>query len=209
MTLHRCVRVFSLFALLLIVPAAISAQDIDAMAKWTALTIVHYRVVGEYAGETQLLASNLTKAQATDRVEFEFDWNQLDMKMAGEATVKNTPTQFTPIGIGECPPPRVNGALEVATLVSVKDSPAGGLVTIALKNDKPAGARPLASEVGPCGTTWEDLAASSTTADQMLQILPAMMLAMGPNPGMVTPDGKSMFVKGEGWTWTFTPTAVR
>jgi hypothetical protein len=35
------------------------------------------------------------------------------------------------------------------------------------------------------------------------------MLAMGPNPSMVTPDGKSMFVKGAGWTWTFTPTPVR
>jgi hypothetical protein len=42
----------------------------------------------------------------------------------------------------------------------------------------------------------------------MLQIMPAMMLAMGPNPS-VTPDGKSLFVKGAGWTWTFTPTPVR
>ena len=208
MALHRSIRVLSFATLLLIVPVAVSAQDIDAMAKWTALTIVHYRVVGEYSGETQLLASTLTKAQATDRVEFELDWNQFDMKMAGEATVKNTPTQFTPIGVGGCPAPRVNGALEVATLLSVKDAVAGH-VNVALKNDKPAGARPVASEEGPCGTTWEDLAASSTTKDQMLTIPPAMMLAMGPNPGMVTPDGKSMFVKGEGWTWTFTPTAVR
>jgi hypothetical protein len=35
-----------------------------------------------------------------------------------------------------------------------------------------------------------------------------MMLAMSPNPS-VTPDGTSMFVKREGWTWTFAPTTVR
>jgi hypothetical protein len=41
-----------------------------------------------------------------------------------------------------------------------------------------------------------------------MQVVPAMALAM---PGMVpiTPDGKSLAVKSEGWTWTFTPTPVK
>ena len=209
MTAHRYVRVVSFAALLLIVPAGVFAQDVDAMAKWTALTIVHYRVVGEYSGETPLLADNITKAQASDRVELEFDWDQFEMKMAGEAKVANFPTQFTPIAVGECPPARASGALEIATALSVKDSPAGGLVNVALRSDNPAGAVPVVSDEGPCGTQWRDVAAKTATTDQMIQIMPAMMLAMGPNPGMVTPDGKSLFVKGAGWTWTFTPTAVR
>ena len=55
---------------------------------------------------------------------------------------------------------------------------------------------------------WRDVAAASTSQDQMLQIMPAMRLAMGPNAS-ITPDGKSLFVSGGGWTWTFTPMAVR
>jgi hypothetical protein len=56
MTLRRCIRVFSLAALLIIVPAGVFAQDVGAMAKWTALTVVHYGVAGEYSAETPLLA---------------------------------------------------------------------------------------------------------------------------------------------------------
>jgi hypothetical protein len=210
MTVHRCIRVFSLAALLLIVPAGVFPQDVDAMAKWTALTIVHYRVVGEYAAEAPLLAGTTpSKAQATDRVDIEFDWDQFEMKMAGEAKVTNSPTTFTPLAVGPCPPARPSGALEIATALSVENAAAPGMINVALKTDTPAGAAPTASDDGPCGSAWTDVAASSTTKDQMLQIMPAMMLAMGPNPSMVTPDGKSLFVKAAGWTWTFTPTAVR
>jgi hypothetical protein len=38
--LHRCVRVVSLAALLIIVPAGVFAQDVDAMASRAALTVV-------------------------------------------------------------------------------------------------------------------------------------------------------------------------
>lgn len=211
MTLHRCIRVCSLAALLLIFPAGVFAQDVDAMAKWTALTVVHYRVVGEYAAESQFLKGALSSASAnaTDRVELEFDWDQFEMKLAGAATIRNSATQFVPIQRSGCPPLRVNGALEIATAVSAKDGPAPGMVVVALKRDHPAGQIPLSPDGMPCGTEWETAAATSATAEKMLQVLPAMMLAMGPNPGMVTADGKSMFVKGEGWTWTFTPTPVR
>jgi hypothetical protein len=44
----------------------------------------------------------------------------------------------------------------------------------------------------------------------MLQVIPAMMLAMGP-PGAngISPDGKSFIVKAQSWTWTYTPTPVK
>ena len=207
MTLHRCIRVLSLAALLLIVPAGVFAQDVDAMAKWTALTIVRYRVVGEYSADSRLLAREGTTVPAKDRVELEFDWDQFEMKLAGEAKITNASTQST-APAGACPLVRASGPLEVATALSVKDA-APGAVNVSIKSDTPAGAARIPADDGSCGTEWRDVAAASTTQDQMLQILPAMMLAMGPNPSMVTADGKSMFVKGAGWTWTFTPTAVR
>lgn len=187
------------------------AQDLDAMAKWTALTVVHYRVVGEFSGEAPIFSGRQAahKARANDRIEIEFDWNQEEMKLAGKATFKNFPTTFKPNALRQgCPPLKVDGALELATVLSVKDS-APGTVEIELKRDHPAGAVPWTDdEKKPCGSNWDPVAAKSETASTMMPVSPAMMLAM-PGSDMVTPDGKSLVVKSEGWTWTFTPTPVK
>jgi hypothetical protein len=52
------------------------AQDVDAMAKWTAATVIHYSVVGEFSGETRILSFEKSfpvsdSTQVTDRVEVE------------------------------------------------------------------------------------------------------------------------------------------
>lgn len=186
------------------------AQNVDAMAKWTALKVVRYRVVADFTGDTQLFAGNQRnrKARATDRIEIEFDWNQEDMKLAGKATFKNFPTTFTPHPLQGCPAIRIEGALEVATVLSVKDmSP--GMLTIDLKRDLPGGAVPWTEDNKPCGSLWDKVAPRSETEQQILQVVPAMMLAM-PGVAQITPDGKSLVVKGgDGWTWTFTPTPVK
>jgi hypothetical protein len=70
----------------------VCAQNVDEMAKWTALTVVHYRVLGEHSGETPLAGGS---THATGRVEIEFDWDQFEMKLAGPAKITNSPT-FTP-----------------------------------------------------------------------------------------------------------------
>jgi hypothetical protein len=68
------------------------AQDIDAMTKWTAATVIHYSVVGEFSGETWIMSFERTfpvsdSAQVTDRVEVEFativEWKELPYPMAG------------------------------------------------------------------------------------------------------------------------------
>lgn len=53
MTMHRCIRVCSFAALLMIVPAGVFAQDVEAMAKRTALTNFRYRAAGEYSAESE------------------------------------------------------------------------------------------------------------------------------------------------------------
>src|SRR5262245_25988632 len=75
-----------------------SAQDIDAMAKWTALTIVHYVAVGEYSGTQPVITAAKEvdlgwAAQVTDRVEIEFDWDQQEMKLVGKSAIRNFPTK--------------------------------------------------------------------------------------------------------------------
>ena len=199
------------------------AQDQDAMLKWTQTKVVHYRVVGEYSGTLNIFARS--EAAVTDRVEIEFDWNQEENKLVGDPAIKNFPSKTGAIvPLLECPAPKINGAFEFITILSLKDQPdetmrvaAPGLV-MESKRDYPAGEVPLLpdSAAASCGSKWEKLAAKSVPASEVLQVPLAMLLAMGPAGGSnITPDGKSFVNKYEagtsnaGWTWTYTPTPVQ
>ena len=67
----------SLLAALAVLPARASAQDVDAMAKWTSYAVVHYHYAGTYSGETKVLVGMqglYRVAPVTDRVEIDFAW---------------------------------------------------------------------------------------------------------------------------------------
>ena len=50
-------KVAVLALLIALAASSAAAQDMDAMAKWTAYTVVHYKVVGEHSGTAPLLKS--------------------------------------------------------------------------------------------------------------------------------------------------------
>lgn len=212
-----------LFVLMLVGCARpVWAQDTDAMLKWTETKVVHYRAVGEFSGTLNILPRG--GAAVTDRVEIDFDWNQEENKLVGEPAIKNFPTKTGAIVPMEgCPAPKVNGAFEFITILSLKDQPdetvrmsAAGLI-MESRRDYPAGEVPLLpnSAASSCGSTWEKLAAKSLAASEVLPVPLAMMLAMGKMGGNITPDGKSFVNKFDagtinaGWTWTYTPTPVK
>ena len=103
--------------------AQVAAQNVEVMAKWTAAEVVHYDVVMEFAGDAQILgarAAQYLKVPVKDRVELAFDWNQGQMKIVGTPVIKNFPsTTGTPTAVEGCPPPRVTGTYEHATVASV------------------------------------------------------------------------------------------
>lgn len=191
-----------------------AAQDVDAMAKWTALTIVHYRVVGEFTGVSVVLIGTgklERSAPVTDRVELEFDWDQLEMKLVGEPVIKNFPSEMGEIlPMSGCPPARVEGVLEFATVLDLSDESDmrySGVLELMIRRDYPQGSIPSVSE-DLCGAVWEEAPAKSETIAQPFTVALAMALAM---PGMAptTPDGKSLVMESQGWTWTQTPTPVK
>jgi len=198
-------------------------QDTDAMLKWTETKIVHYRVVGEFSGMLNILPR--AGAEVTDRVEIDFDWSQEANKLVGNPAIKNFPSKMGAIApMAGCPAPKVNGAFEFITILSLKDQPdesvrmtAPGLV-MESRRDYPASEVPLLpnSAAASCGSTWEKLAAKSETTSEVLTVPLAMLLAMGKMGGEnISADGKSFvnrFQAGTtnaGWTWTYTPTAIR
>ena len=212
-------------AVLACLPAWSSAQDVNAMARWAALKVVHYHLVGEFSGEATIMISAQdfsAAAQVTDRVEVDFDWDQTEMKTVGKPIVKNFPTKLGAITKRTgCPSPRIEGAFELSTVTTVTGSV--GILSLEHKRDQPGGAIPwsaLDAPGIPCSANWDPAKPTSEVTSNDLQVPPAMMLAAGAVGAIkVTPDGKSLVVPAEAlgadatglesWAWTFTPTAVK
>lgn len=228
---------------LLFIPAVmlfardVAAQDFEAMAKWTSYQIVHYKFVGEFSGETIVLKGSGTSvitsisARATDRIEIEFDWDQQEFNLVGKPVIRNFPTRLVaivPSELAECPAPKVDGALEVATGLSVKVDETlrmSGVVSLEARRDQPGGSYASYTTAlagtgkSVCGEVWEAATPRSETLLISLTAVPGMFLAMLPPDRTdlrLTADKKSFIVPpGEagtpshGWTWTVTPTGVK
>jgi hypothetical protein len=141
------------------------AQDIDAMATWTAAAVIHYSVVGEFSGETRIMSFERTfpvsdSAQVTDRVEVEFDWDQQELKPVGAPVFGNFPSTTAALRVLEgCPATKIEGAFEFATIVEWKELPypMSG-IGLVLRRDYVGGAIPhpaRESGAGACGHRWD------------------------------------------------------
>jgi hypothetical protein len=109
-----------------------------------------------------------------------------------------------------CPATKLEGAFEFATVTGLKDMPPG--VGLDVKRDHPDGAVPHpAPETGgaACGHAWQTVAPQSTTAQGSGFVVPPAMTLAVPGIVPISPDGKSLILKENGWTWTFTPTPVK
>ena len=215
------------------------AQDMEAMAKWTSYTIVHYKAVGEFSGEVTLLTGSgkrvptEIKAQASDRIEVEFDWNQQEFNLVGKPVIRNFPTKLGSVvfpglppalSAKTCPAPKTDSALELVTGLSLKADEGmrmSGFVNLEVRRDQPAGSYPAFGNTDTCGEIWETSKAVSETSSTLLMAVPGMYLVMPAMPdaqgGMkISADRKSIVVppgkdgaSNYGWTWTYTPTGVK
>src|SRR5262245_1999033 len=102
---------FALFALF--APHSAAAQDLDAQVKWTEAKVVHYKIAGDFTGKMRILSGEHTirNAEVTDHIEFEFDWDNQEMKLLGAPMLRNFPTRLgaiDPAPIEGCPPVRID-----------------------------------------------------------------------------------------------------
>jgi hypothetical protein len=202
--------------MLLARPAA-GQDNLDAMTKWTEAKVVHYRIAGDFAGKMRILGGTHTirHAEVTDHVEFEFDWDNQEMKLLGTPVVRNFPTKLGTIDqspVEGCPPARIDAAPEYATLTRVTAQFVQ--LTLEFTQRSAAGALPWVHETsgGKCGDLWDQSAAGEGSFEVSLQVLPAMMLAMpaAARGFDVSKDGKTMLPRPEnGWAWAITPSIVR
>ncbi len=196
-------------------PAA--GQDLDAMTKWTAAKVVHYKIIGDFAGKVVILHGEhtLRNGMVTDHVEFEFDWDNQEMTLLGTPVMRNAPTKLgaiDPSPIEGCPPPRIAKAPEFATVTQVKAMSV--LLQIEFNQQSGEGALPWISEraSSKCGDLWDPSTSASLTQTVELQLPHGMMLAMPPEQSGydLSKDAKSLLPKPEnGWSWVITPSIVR
>jgi len=198
--------------------ASANAQqpNMELMAKWSAIAVIHYDVVAEYAGDVEILRGPrgfAYSAQVTDRVEVAFDWNQNETKLVGKPVIRNCPTMVTAAAPKpECPPVRMSGAYEHADVTDVKGMDYNPALDLVTSRTFPAGAIPYPGEhaTGKCGDAWDESAARSEPTSLGILVVPAMYLAMptAVGPGItVRNDGKTITAVQSGWTYTYTLTA--
>ena len=197
------------------------AQNVEEMMKWQAATAIHYDVVAEYAGTTQILKSKPPgfAAAVKDRFEISFDWSPTDMAMMGQATFRNFPATLPAplpglVSMGKpCPSPKINGTFDYAEVRAAKSgTPGSNTVALVMARAFPAGAFAYALD-GPCDI-WQEAQQTTDTSNAGLQVPPGMYFAMPqavPRNITVGKDGKTMTLvdKANGWTYTYTLRVAR
>jgi len=198
------------FGVLMLLARPAAAQDIEAMARWTSYQIVHYKVVGEFSGETVLLNGAgkslpaAVSAKVTDRIEIEFDWDQQDFNLVGKPVIRNFPTKVVSVNlnaeIGDgtgrtnrytCPEPKLAGAMEFVTGLSLKTDDTirmSGGINLQVRRDHPGGSfaafpTDRQTSITKCGEYWETAKPASETSTIDLIAVPGMYLVMPIPPG--------------------------
>ena len=124
-------------------PLGAQAVDMATMAKWSAVTVVHYVMTGDFSGELVVMKSPReldATAKVTDRVQFTFNWDQHAMALVGPVTVVNFPATAVVGPTAQCPAARITGSYDGWDITSVTGT--GGVLTLAGQRTYAAGAFP-------------------------------------------------------------------
>jgi hypothetical protein len=196
-----------------VVPSRAHAQDMDAMSKWATAKVIHYHVVGDFSGATKVLKGKEAALDGTvaDHVEIDFDWDQMQQKLASDPVFKNFPTKIESLDKAPaCAAPKLSGPFEYFTFQSVRAMAV--MFTFEGRRELPAGSFQYQAVEGGCGTVQAPAASEPVTARMQLGL--GMMLAVPATPGFemeISKDRKSFIQKinTDGWVWTMTPTVVK
>jgi hypothetical protein len=112
-------------------------------------------------------------------------------------------------GKAECPPPTIEGSYEHFEVTAVVPNPAG----LELKGARSYPIANLPSD-WPATCAPKRVAAAQEAVTEIVPVPSPMLLVMpagaSPNPNLtVAADRKSFTMKGQAWSWTYTPTLVR
>jgi hypothetical protein len=179
-------------------------MDMNAMMKWGAADVIRYHVVGVYQGKPIIANGAAARADVSDRVVIDFTWKLSEMKLVGEASFQNTKTTVTnPVDSEpKCLPPVLKGDYEHYEVLSIKDGLSGSLeFQVQTKY-------PVVEVAQFCTASRKAMPAKTVTRAEQFVVISPVSFGM-PLPDSddlrISKDKKSLIVKKDGWTWTYTP----
>jgi hypothetical protein len=182
-------------------------MDMEAMARWSSAKLVRYHIVGIYQGPTPIAGDRSGLADVSDQVVIDLTWKLSESKLAGTPTIQNTKSTALKLRDREpsCMPPVLKGDYEHFELLSIKDG-LGGALELQVRTSYPV------VEVAQfCTASRKAVPSKVDTRTEDFVVPSPVMLAMSlPKSDALaaSADKKSLIVKKNGWTWTFTPTKV-
>jgi hypothetical protein len=188
-----------------------AGKNAESSRRWTeGKGIVHYHIVGEFKGPANVVGDpNWTAfADVTDRVVVDLDWKLADLALVGTPVIQNAkstvmnPRNYEPT----CLPPILNGEYEHFALLGIRPGLSGQL-ELQVQTSYP---RALVAQ--DCTGKRISIPASRNVHPEEFGVLSPVMLTMQlPDSGelRVSPDGKSLIAKKNGWTWTYTPSVKK
>jgi hypothetical protein len=178
----------------------------DAAMKWASASVIKYHIVGVYSAKTNVLTnSEVGNADVTDRVVIDLAWKLAEAKLVGTPTITNEKSTVKNLSNYEpkCNPPTLKGEYEHYTLLSIKDGPTGSPVQQVQR------VYPAANVIQFCTGAPKPVAGKTDTETEEFGVVSPMLFAMPLNGNKeitISADKKSIIVKKNGWTWTYTPT---
>jgi hypothetical protein len=179
-------------------------MDMNAMMKWGAADVIRYHVVGVYQGKPIIANGAAARADVSDRVVIDFTWKLSEMKLVGEASFQNTKTTVTnPVDSEpKCLPPVLKGDYEHYEVLSIKDGLSGSLeFQVQTKY-------PVVEVAQFCTASRKAMPAKTDTRPEQFVVISPVSFGM-PLPDSddlrISKDKKSLIVKKDDWTWTYTP----
>jgi hypothetical protein len=179
-------------------------MDMEAMAKWGAVDVVRYHIVGQYQGQPSIASDGSGRADVTDGVVIDLTWKLSESKLVGQATFQNAKTAVANLQDREpkCLPPVLKGEYEHYELLGVTDG-LGGALQLQVQT-----IYPVVEVAQSCTASRKVVPASKKTRMEDFAVPSPVMFGM-PLPDSddlrMSRDKKSLIVKKAGWTWTFTP----
>lgn len=185
--------------------------DIATVQKWARAEVVSYHVDGAFSGWTSVSHQWASaEGDVTDSMTVDFEWNLNQRKVIGPVKFSNGGSSVKAVrsSLKDCPAPGMPASYEHFTgATAAQDFDA----RILLKGERAYGAIDVPLE---CPASLKLLASPAKTVEATLYLaIPdPRMLGLGdtgtPNVTVST-DHKSFTVKGDGWTWTYTPRLVK
>lgn len=192
-------------------PTASGPASMEAITDLASSTVIHWSVVGDYSGEDLILNVGTNGyAPVTDHVEIGFDYTtEGNGGLTGEPAVTNFASVMGALrnGADGCRAPTVSGSYEHSTIEQLKAG-LGGQLTMVVRSDYPAGDVPIACTGG---NQHSPARASTTETDFIVPGIALLMMGdqLTGDDIRVSPDKRSLIVKRDGWTYTYTPSKVR